>query len=305
MLLDRPNAWYAVLHAERTRKFGYQFDQEARCYGIGIMTAFTDPGVAPSWARYVGSDGVRRLVRRLGKRYLGCLIPSDRRRIPTVAEWAELLMDYNKPVAWFDQGDDPAEDLPVDPLFIRLRFAETPALELALRYLARRGHRDLLYSWAPTEGNAHRWESFRWRALQKVATDVGLTLRCLHPDEAGSSTPDLLSSQLSRRSPSTALIVPHDHSLPRAMEAVARTRISIPQRLSLISFDNYHVSHGLGVTSVDFGFDYLGYAAFHTLFGAIRARRGFDGSIATRPSVAERGSVGRARKRSGSGGVRK
>jgi DNA-binding LacI/PurR family transcriptional regulator len=213
-------------------------------------------------------------------------------------------MGYGRPVVWLDQLDSPGADLPIDPHFVRCRFAEEAAMELALRYLARRAHEDVLYVWAPTQQNAGRWESKRWAVLQGIAPKVGVTARCLEPGKPGEATADLLAAQLSRRSPWTALITPHDHSLSRVMEVAAKARISIPQRMSLISFDNYHVSHGLGVTSVDFGFDYLGYAAFHTMFGVIRARRGFDGSIATAPSVAERGSVGRARRGRGSGGVR-
>jgi DNA-binding LacI/PurR family transcriptional regulator len=91
----------------------------------------------------------------------------------------------------------------------------------------------------------------------------------------------------------TALVAANDEMAIRVVAALRRMSIAVPGRLSLVSFDNYPAIQAYPVSSVDFGFGYLGYAAFHALLRDIPLPRDTNSDIATRPHVLRRGSVGR------------
>jgi DNA-binding LacI/PurR family transcriptional regulator len=67
--------------------------------------------------------------------------------------------------------------------------------------------------------------------------------------------------------------------------------IDIPSRMALISFDNSRLVHPLPITSVDFGFGDLGYAAFHALMGDIPVDIGRGRRRPARAFVVHRGSL--------------
>lgn len=65
----------------------------------------------------------------------------------------------------------------------------------------------------------------------------------------------------------------------------------MPRDVSLISFDNTRLAGGLNISSVDFGFGYLGYSAFHFIMQDVPINRTRHGDIPARPHVAHRGSI--------------
>jgi DNA-binding LacI/PurR family transcriptional regulator len=90
----------------------------------------------------------------------------------------------------------------------------------------------------------------------------------------------------------TALIAPSDTlALSYHVGWLRTAGVAVPRDMSLISFDNsYRYEEQL--TSVDFGFDYLGYQAYHTIVGDIPVERDRHGCIAARARVVDLGTVG-------------
>lgn len=68
----------------------------------------------------------------------------------------------------------------------------------------------------------------------------------------------------------------------------------IPRDISLLSFDNQPPLQISPVSSVDFGMGYLGYSAFHYLFGVLPVKHERNGDIASTPHIVNRGSTGPA-----------
>jgi hypothetical protein len=91
----------------------------------------------------------------------------------------------------------------------------------------------------------------------------------------------------------TAVIAARDQLAQTFVRWFVRAHVDIPSRMSIISFDNEFLADSLCLTSVDFGFEELGYQAFHALLGDVPTRRTRDGNIAARPYVVDRGSVGK------------
>ncbi len=65
----------------------------------------------------------------------------------------------------------------------------------------------------------------------------------------------------------------------------------VPKRISIISFDNDPTKAPLPMDSIEFGFGYLGYAAFHKIFGDINIPHNPKGEIFSRPLLVNRGTL--------------
>lgn len=90
----------------------------------------------------------------------------------------------------------------------------------------------------------------------------------------------------------TAVIAPNDLSA-RGMHYswIRNLGIKIPKDLSIISFDNFYRYYPFPLTTVDPGFNSLGYAAFHTIIGDIPIEKDRRNQIWAKPEVVNKGSV--------------
>ncbi len=88
----------------------------------------------------------------------------------------------------------------------------------------------------------------------------------------------------------TAILAPNDDRARHIYYCLRAAGIEIPRRISLLSFDNYPELIPLPVTTVDFGFGYLGYRAFHHLWER-EAMRSSSSLALTKPFIVRRGSV--------------
>jgi DNA-binding LacI/PurR family transcriptional regulator len=68
--------------------------------------------------------------------------------------------------------------------------------------------------------------------------------------------------------------------------------IDVPRRLSIISFDNLAETETVPITTVDFGFQRLGYLSIHAVIGDIPVPADRNGNIAGVCSLVSRGGVG-------------
>jgi len=95
-----------------------------------------------------------------------------------------------------------------------------------------------------------------------------------------------------RNSGPTALIAPNDHHARTMYFWLRNAGVQIPSDLSVLSFDNYEQFLEIPISTVDFGFGYLGYAALHAILGDIPVKTTRTGDICAQPHVVDRGSVG-------------
>lgn len=86
------------------------------------------------------------------------------------------------------------------------------------------------------------------------------------------------------------IIAPNDNIGRIFLVALSRIGIRIPQRISLISFDNWFCFSFIPLTTIDSGLRELGYKAFHALCGDIQPKSDEKG-VSTNPMIEERGSV--------------
>jgi len=93
----------------------------------------------------------------------------------------------------------------------------------------------------------------------------------------------------------TALIAPDNEWAKRYYYWLKAAGIRIPSDLSLLSFGNNLESQALPISTIDFGFDSLGYSAIHAILGDIPLSCDQHGSIAARPRAINRGSLARPR----------
>jgi hypothetical protein len=93
----------------------------------------------------------------------------------------------------------------------------------------------------------------------------------------------------------TALIAPCDLDARTIFTWLQSSRVRVPERISLLSFDNSPILSGFPITTIDFGFGHLGYTAFHVLFHDVPVKRNRYGEVPTKPHLVHRGSIRRFR----------
>jgi DNA-binding LacI/PurR family transcriptional regulator len=92
----------------------------------------------------------------------------------------------------------------------------------------------------------------------------------------------------------TVLIAPCDINARAVYEWLAWAGIDVPGQVSLVSFDNRISRIPPTLASVDFGFDFLGYYAFHTVMGTGGGAYGKRRDVPGKACVVEHGSLGTA-----------
>jgi hypothetical protein len=104
-----------------------------------------------------------------------------------------------------------------------------------------------------------------------------------------------LGAMIARHNP-TALIAPDDQRAHDCYRWLLAANIPVPARMSLVSFDdNLDKLYPYPISSVNFGFDYLGYACFHALLGDRTVRMDRWNSIGAQPRINHTGTIGPAR----------
>ncbi len=71
----------------------------------------------------------------------------------------------------------------------------------------------------------------------------------------------------------------------------------VSRDISLISVDNSYDFHPWPMSSIDLGYDYLGYAAVHVFVGDVSVRVNRDRTVTGSVRFLDRGSLGRPRSR--------
>jgi DNA-binding LacI/PurR family transcriptional regulator len=116
-----------------------------------------------------------------------------------------------------------------------------------------------------------------------------------HPDRAMvrsllDKTPSFVN--LLRDHAPTALIALNDHMAREYYYWFTAVGLNIPKDFSIISFDNLFASMFFPITTIDFGFERLGYQAAHIIIGDIPIRANRYGNIPGPCTLIDRGSLG-------------
>ena len=95
----------------------------------------------------------------------------------------------------------------------------------------------------------------------------------------------------------TAVLTPNDELAFRyTLAQLNDFNITTPDKMSLLSFDNSFSEELYKITSVDFGFGYLGYWAFHAIMQDLPLPNNNKGEIRGKATIAHGGSTGAPRK---------
>ena len=94
----------------------------------------------------------------------------------------------------------------------------------------------------------------------------------------------------------TAIIAPNDYMARRIHWFCNAFNISAPNDLGLISFDNLPDNVVGNLSTIDFGFGYLGYACFHYINKTSPVNINRKKEIKSKPEFMDRGSLGPADK---------
>jgi LacI family transcriptional regulator len=234
------------------------------------------------------------MVHGLGSRFLGCLLVSRKRSGDAAADRARGFIQSGKPVLWFDRNDNGFEHAPDGPNLHRCFFDEESAATRAVDHLRERGHRTALYAYGDWSVRQQAsWKRRRERLVREEAEVHGMRVVPFGRRASESSSRGMARMLMDavRKEGATAIVAPRDKVALKLYYELNSAGWRIPEDISMISFDNRPILVSAPITSVDFGFDYLGYAAFHRIFGLVPVKKNRAGDIAARPRVEDRGSV--------------
>jgi DNA-binding LacI/PurR family transcriptional regulator len=202
-----------------------------------------------------------------------------------------------------------------------------------LQELARRGHTDIgihgaeLYDWGQRRSELIKKAAARfdppmkitisgpaekiWTRAARTGMD-GLFVRLekraglIKGKQTRAAQPDAVRRMVRREADSllsliergcTALICLNDLFAHQYYLLFQLLCIRVPGDISLISFDNIPESINFPVSTIDFGFERLGYLAAHIFIGDISIRADRDGAIPGVCTLVDRGSIGQVQCR--------
>ena len=126
------------------------------------------------------------------------------------------------------------------------------------------------------------------------ANDTGRKSDLICPLIARRANPRL--KRVAEKTNFTAFIAPNDAFAQEYFFWFSSLGIKIPEDISIVSFDNNLDTHLLPLSTVDFGFQRLGYQAAHLFIGDIGITADSGGTIISRSELIDRGSIAAPRK---------
>ncbi len=311
ILEEKPSTWLQMDNP-RTSSFVREFTRESQRHSTILKTIIASEenpflGWYPS-----GRKALESAFDEYGPRIRGVLLAGSRDEIPDLDDWVHYLCPIAPSVVWFDRYDEQAPLRASGPPknFTHCRFRELPAFDLGLEYLRERNHTRVAY----LDIVGEEWSISRGRRIENRADEIGMTVHRVDPEHSLTpqqtrdffrtldpriyapmpQEPDYtlnhvraIATCLSLRP--TAILASNDKAAYRLYSLCLNRGIRIPDHVSLLSFDN-RIGH-FPFDSVDFGFDNLGYGAFHRILGDIPVKHSRGRVIDSRPWVASRATV--------------
>jgi DNA-binding LacI/PurR family transcriptional regulator/DNA-binding transcriptional regulator YhcF (GntR family) len=322
--------WQWLFQSDRTEQFTSAFYREAERTGVELLPVIAsekDPHNMRGHIYLAGEHAVCDYIRSHRDRYLGALLCSVDYPQLGLATWVRRLLEFGRPVVWFDHE---YRGLPAGlghPLFTRMSMEETRVSSCAVEALARYGHRHVGYPLDPDVP----WQVLRLKLMREEVARQGLNLTFVETPMGSQRMTDSIRTGWVRRLKAiseiplfslpaktrsviqtfdgsswlaplladfriSAILAPCDTVGRQVYEWLSALRVRLPDRFSLLSFDNYRSHRSLPMTSVDFGFGRLGYCAFHALTRDIPIQRDRRGALMATPFLCHRSSLGPARR---------
>ena len=325
--------WQGLCNGDRTERFATTFWGEAERMGIELLPVVAredDPYVQAKHAYMAGGHAVLQYLKAHEKSYLGTLLstPSPDLSDSGMLDWVKRLITFGKPIVYFDHKEYNILGEFRHTLLTRCSPSDAKVVPCAVEALAAYGHRCVGF---PVDETVE-WETQRLARLRAEAAKRVPPLTLVSQSRNRTDAPDrgLLNQILAKlakvsdldateraaaldrivknhavspwmaplfATPGlTAVMAPNDAMGRFMYEWLSALRVSMPDRFSLLSFDNYRGNKALPMTSVDFGFGQLGYCAFHAILRMVRVASDRSGTVWARPFVAHRASLGPAYK---------
>jgi DNA-binding transcriptional regulator YhcF (GntR family)/DNA-binding LacI/PurR family transcriptional regulator len=300
------NTLYSIARSKRTVAFYAALEREAVRYGVSLVSAYKAGNNAFVSSGLTSKERIAAYIRSLGGRYLGALIIDMHTSEEELRDWTGFFCAFGKPVALFDRtGELPQFNMPKN--FVRCHYSEGLAVACAIDTLHSLGHEKALFMLCGTDD----WRIKRGHLLTEAGRERGMKIAVIPHRDRNPDIPE--ANRLERHAAGrekrmglrqgyigditqalrlydvTAWIVARDLNAIRVMDWLLFAKYQIPKDVSLLSFDNWPAHM---VSSVDPGFNYLGYAAFHTIFGMLPVKKDRHGSIAARPHVVDKATLG-------------
>lgn len=372
LLLHKESAWRDLFSNVMTRPFCLRLSEEADRHRIRLVCAVAGRSREEAITRVFPceKDGVRQVIRSAGGNYQGTLIIAELGQLPELAEWSAWLLDFEKPVVWFDLLNQGAGIPDAVPGVHRCYPDDNQRIREVISILVENGHHKIgmyeiisdtyfmeslintaqeevgLLSRPGLEIIIEREQSplFENRADGRTPFQVLSRLRGngvpflrrfisrlfdakpefadnpeLHKTQPQLYYPavldhyDMSSIWMTRflvkllKKGATAVIAPNEYHALIIYHWCAVAGIRVPQDVSLIALDSVHApGHPYGATasifpfpisSVDAGYGYLAFQAFHALLRDIPLDAGNKKAIGAKYAFADRGSLGPPRKK--------
>ena len=362
VILNNPTTWLS-LTKDRTARFIRTFQDQINRLGIEMRPVYPPDRAFNADELRFSTPEFDQLVKQLGSRLIGILIPLNNR--PHLTSFVLESLSTKAPLIFWADFHDEKLNWAKDkfPNLIKGRFSEIPALELAKELFLTNGHKKIVYPYDP----AISWQNRRLEKFKSIMDgEMELIPVELKPDQifqkfhllapmlqkskhlfpsptseiltgffSGNtrfypdkidpknfysidqllsvSLPDYRKEKVSgilrtlaftpvfapvlQHAEMTAICLPNEDYARSFYKWCAMIGLSIPEELSILSFDNYFQHSLVPISSIDFGLDWLAYSAVHLMFGDIPIKTGRDKCILSRPFLSERGSLGPARKK--------
>jgi len=229
-----------------------------------------------------------------------------------------------------DKGEEfTRKNLSTGPGFYRLYFDERAAIAFALTQLANVGHATIgihgydLYDWSRRRAVRIKESAARFhpaieiiesapaepvwsksgasgsgRFIARLERQAGLSIADATSRDSARQTfkrllmknaPSLMSLLADGRP--TAILSMNDHLARQYYTIFQLLGVKVPEDISILSFDNIAESIYVPVSTIDFGFERLGYLAAHIFIGDIPVKADLNGGIPGACMLVDRGSI--------------
>lgn len=181
ILTSRPHDWRFFCYDRDTEQFGREFADQAERAGVSLW-GITENKAKDINAVAVGQTEVAALVRRLGSRYRGTLIPVSKKKLPNIDEWVHFLSRFKEPVVWFDRNDVGFSQRKTPVSVFRVFISQAAAAREVVRFVHHRGFRKAFFA---VHLPIVDWQERRFEFLRAEGACLSppLSVELLKPDD--------------------------------------------------------------------------------------------------------------------------
>jgi DNA-binding LacI/PurR family transcriptional regulator len=306
--------------------FSTTFSRELMGYGFQPFLTAQNIITSRDLSSEEGFSHIQSIISSLGRQYKGALVYSFADE-GDLDRWLPFLQSFSKPVAYFDSTNEGERfvrgNFGLKEKYHRLFLDEHAAVSLALNTLTQAGHTKI--GMPDIHHETAEWAKRRIKIAQQIAGGMTPSVKIITSKNQESfwqfldgarskpfayrlgKTLSLKRSKkrkpreiLFSRTPSmaklldkgaTALLAVNDNAALEYYLWLKEAGFDVPRDISLLSFDNRPDMLGQPLSTIDFGFQRLGYLAAHIFIGDLPVRAAGNGNIGGPCTLVNRGSI--------------